>query len=98
MEEKATISVNLIAERVIFACQESLKAYHKLRLKGKGTRDYHYLISVPRMFVGEKYCPTRKYSISFGLNKDNGHQLVVIDLDDRKDLLAGKKTGPSNII
>ena len=98
MEEKTNISVNLIAERVLFACQESLKTYHKLRLKGRGTRDYHYLISVPRMFVGEKYCPTRKYSISFGVNKENNHQLVVIDLDDKKDLLAGKKLDTSNII
>lgn len=98
MEEKTFISVNLIAERVLFACQESLKTYNKLRIKGKGTRDYHYLIHVPRLFVGEKYCPNKKYSVCFGVNKENNHQLIVIDLDDKKDLLAGKKTCMSNII
>jgi len=82
MEEKESININLVAEKVLFACQESLKTYNKLRLKGKGTRDYHYLINVPRLFVGEKYCPGKKYSIAFGVNKINNHQLVVIDLDD----------------
>jgi len=85
MEEKKSINVNLIAEKVLFACQESLKTYNKLRLKGKGTRDYHYLINVPRLYVGDKYCPDKKYSITFGMNKENNHQLVVIDLDDRKE-------------
>ncbi len=85
MEEKESININLIAEKVLFTCQENLKTYNKLRLKGKGTRDYHYLINVPRLYVGEKYCPDKKYSVTFGLNKENNHQLIVIDLDDRKE-------------
>ncbi|MFA6064892.1 MAG: hypothetical protein WCW44_05910 [archaeon] len=86
MEEKESININLIAEKVLFACQENLKTYNKLRLKGKGTRDYFYLVNVPKLFVGEKYSPDKRYSITFGVNKENNHQLVVIDLDDRKDL------------
>jgi len=55
-------------------------------LKGRGTRDYHYLINVPRLYVGNKYCPESKYSVSFGMNKETGHQLVIIDLDDKSGL------------
>ena len=51
MEEKESININLNAEKVLFACQENLKSYNKLRLKGKGTRDYYYLINVPRLYV-----------------------------------------------
>jgi len=87
MEEKESININLNAEKVLFACQENLKSYNKLRLKGKGTRDYYYLINVPKLYIGEKYCPDKKYLITFGQNKQNGHQLVIIDLDDKKDLL-----------
>ena len=80
---KNQITVNLNGEEIIYKFDDSLKAYHKLRLKGRGTRDYHYLINVPRLYVGNKYCPNNKYSISFGMNKQNGHQLVIIDLDDK---------------
>jgi len=86
MEEKESININLIAEKVLFACQENMKTYNKLRIKGKGTRDYYYLVNVPKLFVGEKYCPNKRYSITFGVNKENNHQLVVIDLDDRKEI------------
>ena len=82
-KEKNQITVNLNGEEVIYKFDENLKAYHKLRLKGRGTRDYHYLINVPRLYVGNKYCPNNKYSVSFGMNKQNGHQLVIIDLDDK---------------
>lgn len=84
MEEKESIAINLNAEKVIFSCQENLKSYNKLRLKGKGTRDYHYLINVPKLYIGDKYCPDKRYSITFGLNKENNHQLIIIDLDDQK--------------
>jgi len=80
-KEKNQITVNLNGEEVIYKFDENLKAYHKLRLKGRGTRDYHYLINVPRLYVGNKYCPNTKYSVSFGMDQ-KGHQLVVIDLDD----------------
>jgi hypothetical protein len=86
MEETAYINIALKAQQIIYSFQEGLKSYNKLRLKGKGTRDYHYLINVPRLYVGEKYCPDKKYSISFGQNKGNGHQLIVIDLDDQRGL------------
>jgi hypothetical protein len=79
--------VYLNGEEVIYNFDDALKAYHKLRLKGRGTRDYYYLVNVPRLYVGNKYCPNSKYSVSFGMNKVNGHQLVVIDLDDNKNLL-----------
>jgi hypothetical protein len=84
VEEKEFININLVAEKILFMCQENLKTYNKLRLRGKGTRDYQYLINVPRLYIGEKYCPDKKYSITFGVNKENNHQLVVIDLDDQK--------------
>ncbi len=87
MEEKESININLIAEKILFLCQENLKTYNKLRLKGKGMRDYQYLIHVPKLYVGEKYCPHKRYAITFGQNKENGHQLVVIDLDDQKNIL-----------
>ena len=80
--DKNQITVNLNGEEVIYKFDDSLKVYHKLRLKGKGTRDYYYLVNVPRLYVGNKYCPNSKYSVSFGMNKYNGHQLVIIDLDD----------------
>lgn len=87
MEEKRTyISIRLKAEQIIYAFTESLKSYNKLRLKGKGTRAQHYLINVPGLYIGEKYAPNKRYSISFGMNKENNHQLVVIDLDDQKTL------------
>lgn len=86
-KEKQSIAINLIAEKVLYVCQESLKAYNKLRLKGRGTRDYYYLINVPRMFIGGKYSPNKRYSISFGQNSANNHQLVVIDLDDCENLM-----------
>ncbi|MDD3159994.1 MAG: hypothetical protein PHQ98_03435 [Candidatus ainarchaeum sp.] len=82
--EKQLITISLNGEEVIYKFDENLKAYHKLRLKGKGTRDYHYLINVPRLYVGNKYCPDSKYSVSFGLNKNNNHQLIILDLDDSK--------------
>lgn len=86
MEEKESIKVDLIAEKVLFVCNENLKTYGKLRLKGKGTRDYYYLINISKLYIGQKYCPNIKYSITFGINKENNHQLVVIDLDDIKKL------------
>ena len=87
-ETNAYVDIRLKAEQILYSFQENLKSYNKLRLKGKGTRDYHYLIHVPRLYVGEKYCPNNKYSVSFGMNKENNHQLVIIDLDDRKEMIA----------
>jgi len=87
MEEKNNlITINLKGEQVLYSFDDSLRSYNKLQIKGKGTRDYQYLILVPRLYVGEKYCPDKRYSVSFGMNKENNHQLVIIDLDDRKDL------------
>lgn len=86
MAENAIINLQFQAEKIIYSLQETLKSYKKLRLKGKGTRDYHYLINVPKLYVGEKYCPSNRYSITFGFNKLNNHQLVVIDLDDTKQM------------
>jgi hypothetical protein len=85
-KENNSIEIKLIAEKIVYACKENLKTYNKLRLKGKGTRDYYYLINVPKLFVGEKYCPNKRYSISFGQDKKNNHQLVIIDLDDQADI------------
>ena len=86
MDQEQYISIKLKAEQIIYSFQEGLKSYNKLRLKGRGTRDYHYLINVPRLYVGEKYCPNKRYSVTFGQNKENNHQLVIIDLDDKKEL------------
>jgi hypothetical protein len=86
-KEKNQITVKLNAEKIIYQFNDSLKAYHKLRLKGKGTRDYYYLVNVPRLYVGNKYCPNTKYSISFGMNKQTGHQLVIIDWMIREILI-----------
>ncbi len=91
MDEKdESVTVNLKGQKIIYSFDDSLRSYNKLQIKGKGTRDYQYLILVPRLYVGEKYCPDKRYSVSFGMNKQNNHQLVVIDLDDRKELLAKK--------
>jgi hypothetical protein len=49
-KEKNQITVNLNGEEVIYKFNDSLKAYHKLRLKGRGTRDYYYLVNVPRLY------------------------------------------------
>ncbi|VVB76121.1 Uncharacterised protein [uncultured archaeon] len=73
-------------EQIILAFNDCLKSYKKLRLKGEGTRDYHYLINVPRLYVGNKYSPNRRYSVCFGMNKENNHQIVLIDLDDRQEI------------
>ncbi|VVB74677.1 Uncharacterised protein [uncultured archaeon] len=88
-EKLQLIDVSLLAEKIIYSFQDALKSYKKLRLKGEGTRDYHYLINVPRLYVGEKYSPNKKYSVTFGLNKENNHQLVVIDLDDQEKISNG---------
>ena len=86
MEETGTyVTVKLRAEQIIYSFQEGLKSYGKLRLKGRGIKGNYYFVNVPRLFIGEKYSPERKYSISFGQNKENNHSLVVIDLDDQKD-------------
>jgi len=86
VDEKESIKIGLIADKVLFACNENLKTYSKLRLKGKGTRDYYYLINIPKLYIGQKYFPNNKYSVTFGFNKENNHQIVVIDLDDMKEL------------
>ncbi len=86
MEKKESIKVGLIADKVLFACNENLKTYSKLRLKGKGTRGYYYLINIPKLYIGQKYSPNKKYSVTFGFNKEDNHQIVVIDLDDQKGL------------
>ena len=78
------VNIQLKAERIIFACNDVLKDYRKLRLKGHGTKRMHFLIDVPKHYIGESYYPTSKYSLTFGLNKENNHKLVVIDLDDQK--------------
>lgn len=85
-EDPPQIKVHFQAEQILYSCQENLKSYKKLRLKGKGTRAYHYLINVPKIFVGKKYFPDKSYAVSFGVNKQNNHQLVVIDLDDQEKL------------
>ena len=85
-KENSSININLKAEKILYSCQENLKSYNKLRLKGRGTRDYYYLINVPRLYIGEKYAPDKKYSITFGQNKENNHALIIIDLDDQKCL------------
>ena len=82
-KQDSMITVKLKGKQVLYKFDEALKSYNKLRLKGKGTRDYYYLINVPKLYVGEKYCPQKRYSISFGMD-EKGHQLVVIDLDDQK--------------
>ena len=89
-EESNLVTINLKGEKVIYSFDDSLKSYNKLQIRGRGTRDYQYLILVPRLYVGEKYCPDKRYSVSFGMNKENNHQLVVIDLDDRKELRSIK--------
>jgi hypothetical protein len=89
-KENESVTVNLKGQKIIYSFDDALRSYNKLQIKGKGTRDYQYLILVPRLYVGEKYCPDKRYSISFGMNKENNHQLVVIDLDDKKDLLSKK--------
>jgi hypothetical protein len=85
-KEKKLIPVLLTGEEVIYKFDENLKAYHKIRLKGKGTRNNQYLIHIPRLYVENKYCPDSKYSVSFGLNKTNNHQLIILDLDDCKGI------------
>ncbi len=85
-KENSFINIYRGAERIIFACEENLKTYNKLRLNGKGTRDYYYLINVPKLYIGEKYAPDKRYSITFGQNKENNHALIVIDLVDLKNL------------
>ncbi|MEI7961230.1 MAG: hypothetical protein WCI04_02740 [archaeon] len=79
------ISIQLNAEQIIYSFQESLKSYNKLRMKGKGTKGNYYFINVPRLYIGARYAPNKKFAVSFGLNKVNNHQLVVIDLDDQKE-------------
>ena len=86
MENSALINISLRAEQILYVFKENLKSYKKLRLIGQGTRDYRYTILVPRLYVGEKYAPDKKYSVTFGVNKENNHQLVVIDLDDQEIL------------
>lgn len=76
------VNIPLKMEQIIYSFQESLKSYRKIRLRGRGTRDIQYTILVPKIYIGEKYCPDKRYSVSFGTNKENNHQLVVIDLDD----------------
>ena len=87
-KENESGTVNLKGQKIIYSFDDALRSYNKLQIKGKGTRDYQYLILVPRLYVGEKYCLDKRYSVSFGMNKQNNHQLVVIDLDDKKDLLV----------
>lgn len=87
MQTDSYINIRLKAEQIIYSFQEGLKAYGKLRIKGRGAKGNYYFINVPRLYIGEKYAPNRKYSISFGMNKENNHSLIVIDLDDKKDLL-----------
>jgi len=41
---------------------------------------------MPRIYIRNKYSPNNKYFVSFEMNKDNGHQLVIIDLDDSHKL------------
>ncbi|MCX6800562.1 MAG: hypothetical protein NTZ73_00005 [Candidatus Diapherotrites archaeon] len=84
------VNIKFDAEKILFACRENFRTYNKLRLKGRGTRDYHYLINVPRLYIGGKYSPGKRYSVMFGENKENNHQLVVIDLDDQKEILMKK--------
>ena len=79
------INIQLKAEEIIYALQDSLKSYRRLRIKGKGAKGNYYFINVPRLYIGERYAPDKRYSVSFGVNKTNNHQLVVIDLDDQKD-------------
>ena len=79
------VNVQLKAERIIFACNDALKDYRKLRLKGHGTKRMHFLIDVPKQYIGANYCANSKYSLTFGLNKENNHKLVIIDLDDQKE-------------
>jgi len=80
--KESCINISFEAEKILFACQETLKTYNKLRLKGRGTRALQYLINVPKLYIGNKYSPSRKYSVTFGFNKSTNHQLVIIDLDD----------------
>jgi hypothetical protein len=82
MSVTALVNIPLKMEQIIYSFQESLKSYRKLRLRGQGTRDIQYTILVPKIYIGEKYCPDKRYSVSFGTNKENNHQLIVIDLDD----------------
>ncbi|MFA5930687.1 MAG: hypothetical protein WC821_00065 [archaeon] len=84
MEKNTIINIPLLAEQMLYVFKENLKSYKKLRLIGQGTRDYRYTILVPRLYVGEKYSPNKKYSVTFGFNKENNHQLIVIDLDDQE--------------
>ena len=78
MEETAYINIALKAQQIIYSFQEGLKSYNKLRLKGRGTRDYHYLINVPKLYVGEKYCPDKKYSISYNIINKISYRTILM--------------------
>jgi len=94
MENKSNfINIKMKAKRIIFACDDVLKDYRKLRLKGHGTKRMHFLIDVPKHYIGAGYCPTSKYSLTFGLDKGNNHRLVVIDLDDQQETRCTSDSG-----
>jgi len=63
-----------------------IKEYRKLRLKG--SKNNYYLIELPRGFVNGNYDPSKAYSIFLGVNKDNNHKIIIIDLDETKPILS----------
>jgi len=80
------VNVQLKAKEIIIQEIDLIKEYKKLRLKG--TKNNYYLIELPRSFVNGNYDPTKAYAISLGVNKENNHKIIIIDLDENKPVLS----------
>jgi len=87
-EVKNVISVNLPvkAELEVLVLSEFVKEFKKLR--PIGSKNFYYLIEIPKAYVNGSYDPTKKYSIQLAYNKTNNHKLILIDLDDSAPILS----------
>jgi hypothetical protein len=85
-KEELLVNVSLKAKEIILQEIDLIKEYRKLRMKG--AKNSYYLIELPKAFVNGNYDPTKAYAISLGINKENNHKIIIIDLDEHKPILS----------
>jgi hypothetical protein len=78
------ISLDLPATKRVFELQ-LFKCYKALRPKTS-----YVLVQIPNEFINGHYAGGLKYGVTMGID-EQGHRVILVDLDDQKKMLNNRK-------
>lgn len=79
------VAVELPVKKRVFEIQ-LFKQYKALRNKGS-----YCLAQIPNEFINGHYAGGVKYGISLGIDQENQHRIVILDLDDQARMINNRR-------